>query len=92
MINLYEFIDEMTAQEIVPCGKYRHYKGKIYEVIGTSIHTETLEELILYKDEDGITTWARPVKMWYEPVQLLDGRTVPRFTRIEEIKNHDTDL
>lgn len=83
MDNIYDFIEKPSAQEIVPCGKYRHYKGKIYEVVGTSIHTETLEELVLYKDEYGIT-WARPVKMWYEPVQLLDGRTVPRFTKIEE--------
>lgn len=84
MDNVYDFIEKPSAREIVPCGKYRHYKGGIYEVVGTGIHTETLEELVLYKDEYGITTWARPAKMWYESVRMPDGRTVYRFTKIEE--------
>lgn len=68
--------------EVKP-GKYRHYKGKDYEVIGTARHSETLEEMVVYKhlfeDEFGKNSlWVRPKEMFLENV-LVDGKEVPRF-------------
>ena len=64
-------------------GKYRHFKGKEYEVIGTAKHSETLEEYVVYRalyGDGGI--WVRPASMWEETVEI-DGRKVRRFERIE---------
>lgn len=61
------------------CGKYRHYKGNLYEVIGIAYHTETLEELVVYKalsDQDKL--WVRPKTMFFEEV-IYEGKSVPRF-------------
>lgn len=49
-------------------GKYKHFKGNIYEVIGTATHTETEEELIIYKDEKG-NFWVRPLSMFLEEIE-----------------------
>ena len=46
-------------------GKYRHFKGKMYEVIGVGRHSETLEEFVFYYDEKR-ELWVRPVAMWDE--------------------------
>lgn len=65
-------------------GKYEHYKGKPYEVIGLARHSETLEELVVYKalydsDEFGKNAlWARPKNMFFEMVNI-EGREIPRF-------------
>lgn len=65
-------------------GKYQHYKGKHYEVIGIGRHSETLEELVFYKalyvsDQFPDTfLWVRPKSMFLEDV-LVDGKMVPRF-------------
>lgn len=71
------------------CGKYKHYKNeKLYEVIGQARHSETEEEMIVYKalyhcDEFGENQlWVRPMQMFFENV-VLNGKTVPRFQRIE---------
>ena len=69
--------------EIKP-GKYRHFKGNKYEVLGTARHSETEEELVVYRalyGDGGL--WVRPVSMWTETVER-DGQTVQRFIRIEE--------
>lgn len=64
-------------------GKYRHYKGKDYEVIGFAKHTETLEDLVIYKALYGEgKVWARPVSMWNEIVEV-EGRKVKRFEKID---------
>lgn len=68
-------------------GKYRHYKGKCYEVIGTARHSETLEELVIYralyhsKKFGKNALWARPKKMFLEKVKVGDKK-VPRFKAI----------
>lgn len=65
--------------ETVKCGKYRHFKGNEYEVLGTATHSETLEELVVYRalyGEKGL--WVRPVSMWNETLEK-DGKTVKRF-------------
>lgn len=68
--------------EVKP-GKYQHYKGNKYEVIGTAKHSETLEEMVIYKALYGEgQIWARPKKMFFEEVEV-DGRKVPRFKQLE---------
>ncbi len=65
-----------------PPGRYRHYKGMEYEVLGTVRHSETLEPLTLYRalyGEQGL--WVRPAAMFNEEV-VIDGVTQPRFRKI----------
>jgi hypothetical protein len=60
-------------------GKYRHYKGGEYEVVGVARHSETEEQLVVYRPlygEGGL--WVRPLDMFRETVEV-DGRPVPRF-------------
>lgn len=62
-------------------GKYQHYKGKEYEVIGTARHSETLEELVVYKalyQTEGENLWVRPLKMFTE-ILIVEGKETPRF-------------
>lgn len=67
----------------VNLGRYRHYKGTLAEVLGVCRHSETLEELVLYrhdsKDFGPNSLWVRPKKMFLEEV-VIDGKTMPRFT------------
>ena len=66
---------------IIP-GRYRHYKGNEYTVVGTARHSETLEALVVYRQEYGDRgLWVRPAAMFMETVSI-DGRHVPRFERI----------
>lgn len=60
-------------------GRYRHFKGKEYRLIGIALHSETLEEMVVYQalyGEGGL--WVRPKAMWTEQVQREDYRG-PRF-------------
>jgi cyclomaltodextrinase len=71
----------------VKIGKYRHYKNKEYEVLGVAKHSETLEELVVYKalykgDFPEGQLWVRPKSMFLETVEV-DGKVVPRFEFIE---------
>ena len=65
-------------------GKYRHFKGNEYEVIAIAKHSETLEEMVVYKAlyGDG-DIWVRPAKMWDEAIER-DGKTFKRFEYIGE--------
>jgi hypothetical protein len=64
-------------------GKYKHYKGKEYEVIGVAKHSETLEEVVAYRALYGShDLWVRPLKMFLEDVEI-NGRKVPRFEFIK---------
>ncbi len=65
-------------------GRYRHYKGKDYEVLGVARHSETEEEFVVYRQlygEGGL--WIRPKAMFVESV-LVGGVEMPRFRRLEE--------
>ena len=65
--------------EEIKKGRYRHFKGNEYDVIGTAKHSETLEEYVVYKalyGEGGL--WVRPKEMWNETVER-DGKTYKRF-------------
>jgi len=65
-------------------GRYRHFKGMEYEVIGTARHSETLEEMVVYRALYGEgELWVRPAAMWQEQV-TREGKTFPRFTPVEE--------
>ncbi len=67
---------------ILPIGRYRHYKGKEYEVIGVARHSETEEELVVYRTLYGdFDLWVRPKTMFLETV-LINGTPTPRFTYI----------
>jgi hypothetical protein len=67
----------MTAD--LPPGRYRHYKGNEYEVIGVARHSETHEELVVYRPLYGAGgLWVRPKAMFCEIV-VVDGQPVPRF-------------
>jgi len=60
-------------------GRYRHYKGQEYTVLGIALHSETQEELVVYRQEYGDhCLWVRPLQMFLETV-LVDGQQVPRF-------------
>tara|TARA_Y100000310_G_C20520118_1_gene733220 strand:+ start:802 stop:1023 length:222 start_codon:yes stop_codon:yes gene_type:complete len=69
-------------------GKYQHYKGKFYQVLGSSRHSETLEELVVYRalydssEFGNQALWVRPKKMFLEEVRI-NGEMVPRFKFVE---------
>lgn len=68
----------------IKLGKYRHFKGNEYEVIGIAKNSETLEETVVYRalyGENGL--WVRPASMWNETVER-DGKTYKRFTYVGE--------
>ncbi|GAC32479.1 DUF1653 domain-containing protein [Paraglaciecola polaris] len=63
----------------IEIGKYRHYKGNEYEVVGVAKHSEDESELVVYRPmygERGL--WVRPLSMFIESV-VVDGQSVPRF-------------
>ena len=70
--------------ESIKPGRYRHFKGKEYEVLGVARHSETQEELVVYRALYGdFSLWVRPVSMWNETVER-DGKTFRRFTYLGE--------
>lgn len=81
---LKKFINDIIEAMNIKFGKYRHYKGKEYEVFGVAKHSETLEDLVIYKalyysEEFGDNAlWVRPAKMFLEKV-LIDSKEVARF-------------
>jgi hypothetical protein len=65
-------------------GIYEHYKGKRYRVLFITKHSETLEDMVVYKACYGdFSMWVRPLKMFTEEVEV-DGKKVPRFKFIED--------
>lgn len=65
-------------------GRYRHYKGQDYEVLGVARHSETEEALVVYRCLYGdFSLWVRPLAMFNETVEVA-GEEVPRFTYREE--------
>ena len=67
----------------LPSGRYRHYKGGEYELVGVARHSETLEPMVVYRplyNDTGL--WIRPFAMFVETI-VVDGETRPRFTRVD---------
>ena len=68
----------------IKLGKYRHFKGNEYEVLGVASHSETMEPYVVYRALYGDESlWVRPASMWNETVER-DGIVVCRFTYIEK--------
>lgn len=73
----------------IETGLYKHYKGNLYEVIGIAHHSETLEELVVYKalydtpDFGYGAIWVRPLSMFNETV-VVDGVEVKRFEKVSQ--------
>lgn len=68
----------------IKLGKYRHFKGNEYEVLALAKHSETGEEMVVYRALYGEkAVWVRPAAMWNEQVER-DGIVYPRFTYIED--------
>ncbi|PHQ15210.1 DUF1653 domain-containing protein [Marinobacter profundi] len=67
----------------LPPGRYRHYKGQDYEVLGVARHSETEEQMVVYRCLYGdFSLWVRPLSMFLETVDVA-GEQVPRFSLIE---------
>jgi len=76
--------DTLPPLITTPPGRYRHYKGMLYDVVGTVRHSETLEPMTLYRalyGEQGL--WVRPAAMFAEEV-VVDGLRQPRFNRVAD--------
>ena len=70
--------------EELKLGRYRHFKGNEYEVLGIARHSETEDEMVVYRalyGDGGL--WVRPAAMWNETVER-DGKSLKRFTYIGE--------
>lgn len=70
----------------IKLGRYRHFKGDEYEVLHIARHSETLEDMVVYRalyGQKGV--WVRPASMWGELV-LKDGQLVPRFSKVSITK------
>jgi hypothetical protein len=83
-LNLQDNLDKIPEPPELVKGRYRHYKGNEYEVIGVAFHTETLEPLVIYRaleHKKGAEFWVRPYDMFVEQV-TIDGKTMPRFKKI----------
>lgn len=74
-------MSELSALPETPLGRYRHYKGGEYEVIGVARHSETHEALVVYRPlHNGTGWWVRPHTMFFEDVDM-DRERRPRFQR-----------
>ncbi|MEN9712156.1 MAG: hypothetical protein RLY90_417 [Pseudomonadota bacterium] len=73
---------DLPKIQATPLGLYRHYKGGMYEVIGTARHSESLQAMTVYRalyGEGGL--WVRPAAMFLEQVNI-DGVVQPRFVKV----------
>jgi len=69
----------------IKLGIYIHFKGGHYEAISLASHSETLEQMVVYRSlQDPSQTWVRPMSLWNENVEK-NGQTIKRFTYIDEI-------
>ncbi|SDS94837.1 DUF1653 domain-containing protein [Microterricola viridarii] len=67
----------------IKIGRFRHYKGGLYDVIGVARHSETEEALVVYRPLAGDSgLWVRPLAMFLETV-LVDGAELPRFAPVD---------
>ncbi len=79
----HSYIIQSMLEETPKPGKYRHYKGNHYEVIGLARHSETEEKLVVYRPLYGAgDLWVRPLEMFLEQLEV-DGKRVDRFEFIE---------
>ena len=75
---------DLPALPLPPLGRYRHYKGGEYQLLGVVRHSETLAPLVLYRPLDSdVGDWVRPYAMFFEDV-MVGGVKQPRFNRISD--------
>ena len=73
------------TEKTVPQGIYRHYKGSLYQVLHVANHSETEEELVVYRCLYGeYDVWVRPLAMFTESIEV-NGKEVPRFELIKAL-------
>jgi hypothetical protein len=73
---------DLLRENSVNEGRYRHFKGNEYIVLGVAKHSETSEEMVLYRQDYGERgLWVRPQEMFLESVEI-EGQTMPRFQYI----------
>ena len=69
---------------MIELGRYRHYKGTEYQVIGVGLHTATLKEMVIYYNPaNSDQFWVRPLTMFIESV-TVNGQKKPRFMYIQK--------
>ena len=79
----------MSERKIIPGGHYRHFKGMIYQVLGTATHTETNETLVIYQAQYGdFQLYARPMEMFLSPVDLEQYPDCKQQFRFEYIDSY----
>ncbi|MGL4606020.1 MAG: DUF1653 domain-containing protein [Eubacteriaceae bacterium] len=77
----------MEKEKTVRLGRYRHFKGREYEVLGVAKHSETLDKMVVYRPLYGDKgLWVRPIEMWDETIER-DGKRMKRFEYIGDEKN-----
>jgi hypothetical protein len=66
-------------------GKYQHYKGDYYEVVGVALHSEDQQPMVVYRPlhNSPVTYWVRPYEMFIQHV-VVDGQQVPRFKKVDD--------
>jgi hypothetical protein len=75
-------MDDLQPLPPIELGRYRHYKGGEYEVLGVVRHSETCEPMVLYRPLYNATgAWVRPFAMFFEPVEF-NGKREARFARV----------
>lgn len=75
-------MSDLPPLPVLPPGRYRHYKGRDYDVVGVARHSETLEAVVVYRPLYGEgALWVRPYAMFVETV-IVDGVAVPRFAAV----------
>ncbi len=80
----------MTTQPSLPLGLYRHYKGKMYLVLGVARHSETEQWLVVYQPQYGDQMWwVRPFEQFSNSV-IVEGRQVQRFQWVESSQTEQT--
>lgn len=75
------FYKKKDMEQKISNGIYRHYKGGVYEAVCTAKHSETAEDMVVYRSVLNDDYWVRPLSMWEETVEC-DGKRVPRFAYI----------
>jgi hypothetical protein len=75
-------LSRRSGEKRVPAGRYRHFKGREYQVLGIAVHSETLMPMVVYQAQYGhFGLWVRPIAMWNERV-VRDGYDGKRFSKI----------
>lgn len=74
-----------STPDAVEAGRYLHYKGNEYQVLGMARHSETRERMVVYRTLYGEgAMWVRPLAMFLDEV-IVEGKTMPRFKRLKDI-------